>query len=432
MVHKAKKHIHSLLQKGSKKMGTDLVYIAEGGFWITLGQGASSLSGIAMAIGFANLLPIETYGNMKFVLSFLSLLSIPTLQGMNQAITRTVAQGHDNTIYPALITRIKGGVLGMFVSLSIALYYSMTHMPTIALSFIILSISIPFFQTLPLWKDYLNGKKKFRALGIYQSIGNIIRASTILLTLFFTHNLFIILGVYLFVHILVHGITFLITIQTYPPKGDTDTKTISYAKHLSVMSILDIIANQVDKIILYTHLGPASIALYTLALRPIEGIRAPLQGMMKLSLPKMSNRDIATLRRTLPKKIIFSSLILIPFITLYIILAPLFFSLVFPQYIDAVIYSQIFALSLIFYPKKLIWSAFTAHTQKKELYIANTLIPFIKIVLFIFILPTYGVWGAIITLIIVEGLSYITLWILFFYSSKITPSSRSSSSESFS
>jgi O-antigen/teichoic acid export membrane protein len=410
-----KKHIHTLLQKGSKKVGTDLVYIAKGGSWLAFGQGIASLGGIFLAIAFANLLTVETYGSLKFVLSFLSILSIPTLQGMNQAIVRTVAQGNEATIYPALSLRMKGGVLGSLASLGLALYFTFTDDSSFVFGFILLACAIPFFQTLPLWRDYLNGKKEFRALSIYQSTGNALRVVIIIIALFISKDLSLILGTYLFAHILIHAGTFFITLKKYPPSTKRDTGTSFYALHLSAMSILDTIANQIDKFLLFSSLGPASIAVYTFALRPVEELRNPLQSISKLNIPKLSKRSLTTLRRTLPRKILLSSLILTPFVALYIILAPFFFSLVFPQYESAVIYSQIFSLSLIFYPKKIMWHTLTAHAQKKELYILNTIIPLIKIFFFFLLLPSYGIWGGIITLLGIEIITYIALWVTLFY-----------------
>ncbi|MBC8465154.1 MAG: oligosaccharide flippase family protein [Parcubacteria group bacterium] len=409
-----KSHIHTLLTKGSEKIGTDLVYIVKGGTWLALGQGVASLGGICLAIAFANLLSIETYGNLKFILSFLSLLSIPTIQGMNLAIVRTVAQGNEATIYPALSLRMKGGFIGSLASLGVALYFTTTNASSLVFGFLILACAVPFFQTLPLWKDYLNGKKKFRTLSIYQSTGNILRITVIIITLFITQNIFFILGAYLLTHILTHAATFLITLKRYPPNTRKDVTTTPYAFHLSAMSVLDTIANQVDKILLFFFLGPASIAIYAFALRPVEELRNLLQSISKLNIPKLSMRDLPTLRHTLSKKVLLFSLAIIPFVALYIILAPLFFSLVFPQYESAVIYSQVFSLTLILYPKKIMWHVLTAHAQKKELYVLNTLIPLIKIALFFTLLPLYSIWGVIATLFIIEVITYVALWITLF------------------
>ena len=81
-MEKIKIKAYNLLRWSEKWTKTDMIYLARGGFWLTLGQVISSLSAFLLAIAFANLLPKETYGEYKYILSIASILAIPTLTGM--------------------------------------------------------------------------------------------------------------------------------------------------------------------------------------------------------------------------------------------------------------------------------------------------------------------------------------------------------------
>ena len=74
MIKKIKEKIYNLLRWSEKYTKTDMVYLAHGGFWLSFGQIISSLSSFLLAIAFANLLPKETYGNYKYILSIASIL----------------------------------------------------------------------------------------------------------------------------------------------------------------------------------------------------------------------------------------------------------------------------------------------------------------------------------------------------------------------
>ncbi|MCD4694382.1 oligosaccharide flippase family protein [bacterium] len=390
-----------------------MVYLAKGGFWLNMGQGISSFAGLALAVIFANFLPAETYGTYKFVISFIGILSIPTLSGINTALIRAVAQGNEGTLYPALKVKLKWGVWGALGALIISGYYFYNNNTTLGSSFLIMAFFIPFFNTLNIWVQYLNGKKDFKTLGKYKAFYNIITISIVISTVIVTQNIFIILFVYFISNSLTRLFFLKKSTKKHPINKNYDKASIKYGKHLSLMSILGPISKQIDKILIFHYLGPIQLAIYAFSLRPIEELNGLLDSFSKLSLPKLSQRSMPELKKSIPKKMIKLFIILIILVTIYIIISPYLYQKLFPQYIEATIYSQVFALSIIFFPKMLIGQTLTAHARKKQLYILRTLTPLFKIFLLLILLPIYGIWGAIITLIASE-LFHLILLLLFF------------------
>ena len=391
-----------------------MVYLAKGGFWLNLGQGVTSVAGLGLAVAFANLLPPETYGTFKFVIAFVGILSIPTLTGMNQALIRAVAQGNEGTFYPILKTKIKWGVWGALGTLILAGYYFYNDNTTLGFSFLIMAGFIPFFQTLNIWGQYLNGKKSFRALSKYQSTTKVLTVATIITTLFFTQNLFVILLIHFLATTLFRLLFLLICLKKYPPNKKHDPASIGYGKHLSLMGILGPVSKQIDKILMFHFLGPVQLAIYTFALRPINELKKPLQSLGKLTFPKLSQRNIEELKKSTPRKMLELFIVLAPIVIFYILIAPYFYELLFPQYTDATLYSQIFALSILLFPKFLMGQTLTAHARKKQLYILRIANPSFKIMLLLILLPLHGIWGAIIALISTEIFGLLLLSFFFF------------------
>lgn len=417
MLKQTKRKLYRFLRGSEKYTKTDMVYLAKGGFWLNLGQSISSLAGLGLAVAFANLLPPETYGTFKFVVSFVAILSIPTLTGMNQALIRAVAQGNEGTLYPALKIKIKWGVLGGMGALLVAGYYFYNDNSVLGISFLIMAGFIPFLNNVNIWLHYLTGKRNFKALAQRQYTMRILVVSTIVLTLVLTKNLFIILFVHFAANTLIRGLVLLFTLKKYPPNQKHDPPTIGYGKHLSLMGILGPISKQLDKILLFHFLGPIQLAVYTFSLRPIEEMRKPLGSLGKLALPKMSKRNIEELQASVPAKMFKLFLVLLPITAVYIYLAPEFYQLLFPEYTEATVYSQVFALSLLLFPKMLMGQTLTAHAQKKQLYYLRILTPAFKILLFLILLPFFGIWGAIAAWLATEIFS-LTLLLFFFISKK--------------
>ena len=97
----------------------------------------------------------------------------------------------------------------------------------------------------------------------------------------------------------------------------------------------------------------------------------------------------------------------------YILLAPLFYKIFFPRYLDAAFLSQIFALSMLNTPPALIIGALTAHKKIKELYWFNIVSPFFQILILIVLTPFYGLTGLILARVIAR--TFTTAVSLFIY-----------------
>src|SRR3989344_7039026 len=90
---------------------TDMVYLTKGGTWLLLGQLISSISTFLLVIAFANLIPKETFGTYKYILSLTAILLIPSLPGMNTAVNMASTRNLDGTLLLALKTKMRWGLL---------------------------------------------------------------------------------------------------------------------------------------------------------------------------------------------------------------------------------------------------------------------------------------------------------------------------------
>ncbi len=413
MLKKSKTKIYKLLKKSEKYTKTDMVYLTKGSFWLTLGQGASSLAAFFLAIAFANLLPQETYGTYKYILSLMGILSIPTLQGMNTSIKKAVAQNYEGSLMPAIKTKLKWGSLSAIAALILSFYYFLNKDNTLTFAFLILAVFIPFFHALQIYGSFLQGRKLFKFSAKYRIITQLLSTSSIIGILFLSNNIFLILFTYLAANTFLRALFTFTTIKKFKPNKKSDPEAISYGKHLSLVRALGIIAGKTDKIILWHFLGAAPLAIYSFATAPPKQINKINGTIINLAFPKLAQRKISEIRQTLPVKLFRFLLIIVPIVIVYIILAPYLYELLFPQYTDAIFYSQIFALVLLFQPVNLIRTTFTAHAHKRKIYFLSTVNPIFKITSLIILIPLFGILGAIISLLAAQFFNLILTLILF-------------------
>jgi O-antigen/teichoic acid export membrane protein len=398
---KTKNWLYQFLRKTQKYTGTDNVYLAKGGFWLTSGQIIYACAGLLLAIAFANLLDPVVYGNYKYILSIAGILGIFSLSGMKTAVIQAVARGFEGSFYSAFKTKLKYGILVSAVSIIGGVYYFLRGNELLPIPLFLMAVFLPIMYASQIYNSFLFGKKLFSEGIKYKAIIKIISTIILICVLFLTKNLVFLILAWLAIYTILNFFFFFITKQKFHPNQKEDIKTLSYGKHLSVIDFISIIADYLDKILLFTMIGASQLAVYYFATILPMYIRNTISSISALAIPKFSIRPEKEIKQKIFKKIHKLFLLTILIIIVYIISAPYVYKIFFPQYIESIIYSQVFILSLISFPVILLNSFFQSKMMKKQLYLLK-IAPFLRVILFIILIPLFGIWGAITSILATE------------------------------
>ena len=404
----------AFLRWTEKYTKTDMIYLAKGGGWSVLGTIVTTIIAAFTFLAFANWLPKESYGTYQYILAVADLFGIFVLSGIDTAVARASARGQEGSLMEGLYTKIRWGLIGGFGAIALGTYYLVNANMALGFGFIIAGIFLPFWEAPGLYGTYLQGKKQFALLNIGDVITQFGSALTIIPTLFFTDNVLIILFVYLATWGILRTGFFVFTLRKFPPNDVRDPEMVPYGKHLSTMLVIGTVASKADTVLLWHFLGPVSVAIYVFS----QSIPMRANGFLKiinrLAFPKMAAQDPTELRNTLMHKV----WLLVGFSTLcaigYAILAPFIFSLLLPNYMDAVPYTILASALIALQPFSLISSAFGAQANKKYLYIWSMGAPLMRIGLFLILIPLFGLWGAMSGLILAKTLEALLLIVLFY------------------
>ena len=400
MFQNVKKKVIQILRWTERYTQTDMVYLASGGFWSGTGQVVSSIIAFLLSLLFANFLPPVVFGKYRFILSIANILAIPTLAGINIAIVRSVASGFDGSIFSAIKTRLRGGIVTMIGSLGLSLYYFINANNELAIVFIIVAVFLPFFDSLSIWQSILTGKKQFKKITKYQVISQVISLITMSSVLILTDNLFIIVLGYFIPWTLTRLWFFRRSLKKFITNTRVDPEVHSYGKHLTLMNILGIIANNIDKIILFHLLGAAQVSFYVFAIAIPEQIKNLARKISTIALPKFAEKEIRDIKQNIWKKIFLYIIALSTITVVYVLLTPLIFKIFFPQYIDVVFLSQIFSISIIAVALFIPLNIMQSHKEIKKLYWFNITIAVFKILLMTILIYFFGLLGALLALVI--------------------------------
>jgi O-antigen/teichoic acid export membrane protein len=409
-----KQKLKSALTWSQRWTKTDMIYAAKGGFWITFEKIVYNALGAISVIAFANLLSRENYGIYQYVISMGAMFAVLALPGIDTALSFSVAAGKEGSYLEALKSKIKFSLIATVVSVSFAVYYFWHGNSILGWSFTVVGIFVPLIESFYLYNAFLLGKKQFRHFSSNNITEKIICSGLIIIALFFTKSVPILILIFYVPRLVIRAFFIIKYWRMFRPNQEKDPAVVNFGKHLTLMNVLSIVASQIDDILIFQWLGAAPAAIYAFANTPILKMQDFILGNINyLAVPKVGEKSETDLKRIIPKKIWRLTLFILPIVAAYILAAPFIFHVLLPKYASAVVYTQILSLSLIFLPKTLFSVALTAQAKKKELYIANTMIPAIKILLFITLLPFFGIWGMVFSIVFTEALSWIVFAILF-------------------
>ena len=417
MVKRARENIIRLLRWSEKYTKTDMVYLAHGGFWLFCSQAVAAVASFGLAVAFANLLPRETYGVYKYLLTILGILTLACLRGMDGVVTQASARGNDGTVLQALRAKMRWGMLGSLASLALALYYYLNGNGIIALALTIASVFIPIMDPVGIYSSVLAGKRAFKRMTILDSGSQITAAIGLTIGLLFTDNVIALFALYCGLWTSARLISFLLTLRKFPPNDRLEPHAMSYGWHSSIINSSAVIISSLDAVLVFHYLGSAELAVYAFAMAPILQLRGIFGIITTLSTPKFVVQTSAEIRRTLVKRSFYLFLAGAGIALCYSIFAPLFYRIFFPQYLEAVVFSQVFALTIAFsLGATLISGVLNSRVTlvpKLYLYLWNvpSIVLGISAVVFIKI---FGIWGAIAGQLLSTATGAMVAWFLWY------------------
>jgi len=405
------KKFNPLLEKADSFFQVNTKKIIGRASYLLGNQIFGNILSLIITITAANLISKDTYGTYRYILSTIGFVAAFSLTGLATAIVRSTARGYDNLFTTSIKRSILWSLPAIIIGVSIGVWYLWNGNITLGYSMLIGGVSFPLIQTFLLFRSYLNGKEYFKLLMQTNIVYSAITSLSLLFVLFLNPSVLTLICTYYASNLIA---TFLITIyvrKKFKPNKNIDPESGKLEHHISLMNILDIGATQLDKIILFQISGPIEVSRYVFATIIPEQLRNIIKYVSTLSMPVFSSlpKNISKSKGLFLASRLF--LVTVPIVIFYFFIAPLIYKIFFPQYIEVVSYSQLFALILLF-DGGITGTVLKAKNEVKKLYFVNIFSNITKVILLVILGLTMGIWGVIISRIISRIISYITSYIL--------------------
>jgi len=420
---KIKKKTFSTIGRLSKYFKTDLFYLVKGESYLATGKIIASLAAFLTALIWANLISKEIYGSYQYILSIVAIVSIFSLPGINTAIAQAVSRKIEGSFIKGFKIQIKYGLLGSIALLGTAGYYWINGNTFLPIPLIIVAILFPIFNASLLYINFLNGRRLFKTQIQYDAITQTIAMIVMVSVLFFINKyltdasklliLILTISTYYISRTSLRLFFFNKTKKELKPNSKEDSKTIPYGKHLTYAGVLGFISDHLDNILLFHYLGTVQLAIYVFATLVPKQIKVFLGQISTLMFPKLTVRPREELRKTFLKKVFYLTGIITLIVIVYIIVAPWIYKFFFPEYLESIYYSRLYALSSIPLCFSVISLIFKSKMMTKQVYQIRTIGPIVKILLSVLLIPTYGILGAVLSVIFARTFNVFIYLILF-------------------
>jgi O-antigen/teichoic acid export membrane protein len=383
--------LFNTLRWSEKYTHINMVRLANEGFWLLFGKIGLFLITFFVTVAFGNWLPKEIYGIYNYVLALMGFMAIFSLQGINTSLIISIARKKEGSLALAIKTRLRWGIISAMGMFLIAGWYLFHDQQLLAVALFVGGIFLSPYSSFSLFSAYWSGKQRFDIKSKYELISSSLVALCLISTVYLTNNLLIILSAFFISQVVSQGFFLWLTLKKVENKKK-ETETIRFGKNLTLIGAIPLMAEQIDKIILWNFFGPIQLATYVFAIQPLKKITA-LNPIGSLALPRLSAGGT---RKSLLKIFFISFAFTIPFTLVLVVSAPFVFQILFPKYISSVIYFQVLSISIVLIPTSLLYNALIAETQKKRLLIVNIARSSLKIILYLTLVPYLNIWGMVI------------------------------------
>lgn len=379
----------------------DLSYLISGSIWLGIVQIAGMLSSLILAIGLAHFVSKDTFGIYKYVLSIATLVSAFAYSGLSTSLVQQVAKGDVDTLRRSFMQYLRKSGLIVVFSLTIAVYYALHANYILTASFVVAGLCLPVLGAATLYDSYLQGKRAFKMSAVLSFFNTGIPALILVLVAWFMpHPLPIVIG-YFIANALVDYSLYRYTLRRFPePRSVGNSTPDRYSADLSAMNILTVFSTQIDQLLLFHLSGAAELAVYAYAIALPEQGKGFTKNIGSLALPKFVQHSRLPSRRQMGSQmLIMSAVIGIP-VAVYILSAPYIFAFLFPSYTSSVLYSQIFAISLLSSSNVLPSTYLQAQKNTRALYGITIVSAIFQIICIIIGGLWYGILGIVIARVV--------------------------------
>lgn len=358
----------------------------------------------------------EEYGMYQYALGIAASLAFMSLPGLKQVTMQEAAKGRHGILSRTLKIRIYSSILYSVLLLFVAVYYRFfAEQNGIAACFLVVSLVFPLGSAFEVYQSYLLGREQYGLYSRLPIITGLASAPVMALTAWYFKDPVILLAIMGLMQIFLNFASYRFAMKAIPPQNnDFTSSSLKFGMGLSMLNIMPSISAQLDTIIIGTMFTMSEVAVLQMASLPLDKSKLVINILGEFFSPKVTSHTGRALFKKANRTMVIYLSVVAAYILLVAAIIPIFFRLIFPNYIDVVPLAILAVCSMLAsVPSHIMEMTLYAEERLKQT-VAMRFIQFgFDIVIAFTAIKMWGIWGAFIGRFIAGGIR--TGMVTFFY-----------------
>lgn len=371
--------------------------------WAIINQIILSIGAFGTIVVLSRFLSRDIFGEIRYIAAALAILSLFSLPGASSIVIQKASAMGKKRVMQIIRDQLQWGLVATAGALLFAMFYFLKGNMGLGYGFLVGGFFAPIANLYQMPGYLFAGLKRFRSKTFVDSaILSAIILGAILGTLL-TRNVPGTLLFYFGVQSIATLIFLLYAYKEVPENAvdETSALDITHSRQLTIFQAPFTLLPALEKVFIYLLLGPSSLAIFTIAVLPIEHMRSAFRNLLQFSV--LPNFEDETKTKLLLKKwLVTASMLTVGGIAVLIIFTKIVLPVFFPQYIEAMQLSFILILAIIPVPLQILILALIASRKIKDLFLYSGSLTIVNIIAFLAFIPLFGLMGAVIAKIVTE------------------------------
>lgn len=378
-----------------------------------------SIGAFGVVVVLSRFLGKEAFGEIRYIVAILAILSLFSLPGANSIILQSTASMGKRRLLEIVKTQFMWSLIASFGALCFSLFYFLRDNNSLGYGFLIGGIFAPLVNQYQTPGHIFAGLRNFKNKTLVDGAIIFGIISGAILGIFLTHSVPGVLFFYFLTQSIVTSI-FLVYAFKYIPKENTDNGTLSldimHSKQLTIFHATFTLLPALEKVFIFLLLGSSSLAIFTIAVLPIDHMRSVFRSFLQFSvLPHFGSGDRYNI--SIKKWVITASILTFGGVIVLLVFIKFILPIFFPQYLGTIPLSLVLLLALIPIPIQILALSLIASRKIKDLLLYSGSLTMVSIATFLAFMPTFGLMGAMVAKVVTEFLTAILL-VIFYKNSK--------------
>ena len=231
-------------------------------------KGIEILFGLGTFAILARTLPKEQFAIYSLVFGFIAILRLTSLPGIGTAVSQAFARSFPGGFRDAVKISFTGSLAGSLILLLAAWWHFQNEAFITGQVLIVTAICFPLVTGLTFWRNAAAGSERYFRLFVFDGLTSATKFFGVALCAYMIPGvLFPVVCASLLAPSLINVIATSDQLRGLSPNADRERESVVYGVRTTIYQLPSVLAQQLDKFVLFYFISPEALAVYAVALR---------------------------------------------------------------------------------------------------------------------------------------------------------------------